>query len=104
MGWETSDRRQHLPANWRAIRERRFKLDGYQCTALDANTDERCTGPAEECDHIGSRDDHSIEMLRSLCKWHHSQKTARQGARAAAARRKKMANRFRREEKHPGLL
>lgn len=104
MGWETSDRRQHLPKNWKALREARFKLDGYQCTARDRNTDERCAGPAEECDHTGSRDDHRISMLRSLCKWHHSQKTARDAGRAAVQKRKKIASRFRREEQHPGLL
>ena len=73
--WEGSDRRSFLPSNWPALRQKRFRLDGYQCTAKDANTGLRCTGPAEECDHIGDREDHRIEMLRSLCSWHHRLKT-----------------------------
>lgn len=103
-GWKDSDRRDHLPSNWRKVRAQRFRLDQYQCTARDPNTGDRCPEPAEECDHIGSRDDHRLEMLRSLCTWHHAQKSAREGAKAAYARRKARDLKLRRTEDHPGLL
>lgn len=103
VAWEGSDRREHLPPDWQARRLRRFKMDGYRCTAVNVYG-ERCEEPAEECDHIGSRDDHRLEMLRSLCTWHHGKKSARQGNRAAYQRRRKIDERFRRTETHPGLL
>lgn len=102
--WEGSDRRSLLPPNWAKLRQHRFRIDGYRCTGRDANTGQRCTGPAEECDHIGDREDHRLEMLRSLCGWHHGQKSGAEGARAVAKKRASVAKRFRREEVHPGLL
>lgn len=102
-GWKNSDRRQHLPAGWGRLRERRFRMDGYRCTAVDQYGN-RCESPAEECDHIGSRDDHRIEMLRSLCTWHHGKKSGQQGAQAANAKRQQAASKFKRSEDHPGLL
>jgi 5-methylcytosine-specific restriction protein A len=103
MGWETSDRREHLPSDWRELRQKRFEIDGFRCTYENVYG-ERCPAPAEECDHIGNRNDHRIAMLRSLCKFHHGQKTSAQGALAAAAERRRHNSRFRREERHPGLL
>jgi hypothetical protein len=78
-------------------------MDGHRCTARDAYQ-ERCAEPAEECDHIGDRDDHRIEMLRSLCKWHHGKKSGAQGAEAAAKARAFHNKKFRRTEAHPGAL
>lgn len=78
-------------------------MDGFQCTALDANTGERCPAPAEECDHIGDRDDHRLKMLRSLCTYHHGKKSGGQGAAARAKAIAQNRNRFRRTETHPGL-
>jgi 5-methylcytosine-specific restriction protein A len=42
--------------------------------------------------------------LRSLCSWHHRQKSSREGAAAAHARRRAIEQRFRRDEAHPGLM
>lgn len=103
-GWQNSDRRDHLPSNWAALREQRFKMDGYRCTAKDPSTDERCPEPAEECDHLGRRDDHRLHMLTSLCTWHHGKKSGHQGAKAMWARKKAHEKKFRRTEEHPGLL
>lgn len=97
MGWESSDRRKFLPKDWEKRREARFRLDGYQCTATNANTGDRCTQPAEECDHVRGRGNHDLTNLRSLCSWHHMQKTQREAAAARAASSKKIAARFRRE-------
>lgn len=103
MGWETSNRRKDLPPNWNKVRQERFKVDGYRCTARD-EYGQRCTFAAEECDHIGKRTDHRIEMLRSLCTWHHSKKTAEQGQEAMRKKMNKINQRFRITEKHPGDL
>jgi 5-methylcytosine-specific restriction protein A len=78
-------------------------MDGFRCTYRNVYN-ERCDGPAEECDHIGDRDDHRVFMLRSLCTFHHGKKSGTQGAQAGAALRRKHNSRFRREERHPGLL
>lgn len=101
MAWAGSDRRESLPSNWDRLRKRRFRMDGYRCTATDAYGN-RCTEPAEECDHIGDREDHRIDMLRSLCKWHHGKKSGSQGAAAARKKRQEIDKRFRRVETHPG--
>lgn len=101
-GWQNSDRRQFLPPNWPQLREQRFKIDGYRCTAM-LSDDTRCTGPAEECDHIGKRTDHRIEKLRSLCSWHHARKSSREGAMAKAKILRANSQKFRRTEAHPGL-
>jgi 5-methylcytosine-specific restriction protein A len=103
MAWEGSDRRDHLPPDWEKRRQRRFRLDEYRCTWTNVY-DERCDGPAEECDHIGKRDDHRLSKLRSLCSYHHGQKSGREGAQAANKRRAEIKKRFRREETHPGEL
>lgn len=98
MAWEGSNRRQRLPANWKKIRQQVFRRDEYQCTWIE--DDERCMGPAEECDHIRPGDDHRLSNLRSLCKPHHGLKSAREGA----AARPKLAPRIRPNERHPGAI
>ncbi|MEU0674484.1 hypothetical protein ABZ330_16590 [Streptomyces sp. NPDC006172] len=45
-----------------------------------------------------------MENLRSLCTWHHRQKSSREGAAAQAAKRRAIQKRFRRDEAHPGLM
>lgn len=102
-GWQNSDRRDHLPGNWQALRKAVFRRDGHRCTAADPNTGLRCPEPAEECDHVGKRDDHRLSQLTSLCRWHHGKKTGAQGAKAAHIARAKANKRFRRVEEHPGL-
>lgn len=102
-GWQNSDRRQHLPSNWTTLRKQRFRMDGFRCTHRN-DAGQRCPSPAEECDHIGDRTDHRIEMLRSLCRYHHGKKTGAQGAWATHAVRRKNAQKFKRVEAHPGLL
>jgi 5-methylcytosine-specific restriction protein A len=64
----------------------------------------RCSEYATDVDHIRPGDDHSEANLRSLCEWHHQQKSSREGAAALAAKRRKIEQRFRRNEAHPGLL
>lgn len=98
MGWESSDRREHLPSNWDSIREFVLKRDGYRCV-WKLGSGARCPRRATEVDHMGDRDDHRPEKLRSLCHAHHEKVTLRQ---AWAGRQRKKQPR-RPEERHPGL-
>lgn len=99
MGWETSDRRSRLPADWQKIRLRVLRRDGYRCQ-MPLSSGGICGAPARDVDHVQRGDDHSTTNLRALCPYCHGQKTAREGA-AAAPRR---ASRKRAPEKHPGAL
>lgn len=103
MPWETSRRRETLPANWRTLRRQVFRRDGNRCTFHDSVTGKRCSSPAEECDHIGAPTDHRLQMLRSLCGYHHGIKSGSQGGLARAKLLRKQNDRFRRTEEHPGL-
>jgi len=98
-GWQQrpTDRRATLPRNWTQLRLARFRLDGFRCTAIRADTGARCEAPATDCDHVGERLDHRIENLRSLCSWHHKQVTAQQ---SAQARKRKKPQ----KQKHPGII
>jgi hypothetical protein len=51
---------------------------------------DRCPEMATDVDHVGDRFDHSPANLRSLCGWHHRQRTSTQGALAKAAREAKL--------------
>lgn len=101
-GWQNSDRRDHLPPNWASLRKACFRRDGNRCTAKNAYG-ERCPEVAEECDHLGERDDHRLHMLTSLCSWHHGKKSGQQGAAARAKIIRRNKQKFRRTEAHPGL-
>lgn len=103
--WKTSgpSRRDSLPPDWDARRRKRFKLDDHRCTWTNVY-DERCVGPAEECDHHIPNNDHSIENLRSLCSFHHGQKSGAEGAAARSAIWRKNNQKFRRSESHPGAM
>lgn len=98
MGWETSDRRSRLPADWHRIRARILRRDGYVCQATDS-MGRLCLEPARDVDHIVPGDDHSETNLQALCRWHHSRKSSEEGA----AARQPRPSRRRAPEKHPGL-
>lgn len=100
-GWEGSDRRERLPANWEALRAERLRLDGYRCT-WRLGSGARCPRPATDVDHKQAMtDDHRVEALQSLCAHHHGKKTAIEAYRAKRSRAQK---RFRPAEPHPGRL
>lgn len=102
-GWQGSDRRDRLPADWQKIRARILKRDGYRCTAR-LEDDSRCPEPATDVDHVRRGDIHEDWNLTSLCGWHHARKSSREGAEAAARKRRAQRKKFRRVETHPGLL
>lgn len=70
----------------------------------DNGSNDRCTEPATDVDHIRRGDDHREENLRSLCSWHHNRKSSQEGGEARGAIRKRNAASFSRREAHPGLL
>ena len=102
-GWKGSDRRDRLPADWPRIRARVLRRDQGQCTHPD-DFGARCPELATDVDHIRPGDDHSDGNLRALCSWHHKAKSSSEGGAALAARRRKNAQKFKRVERHPGLL
>lgn len=97
MGWDSSDRRAHLPDDWSTIRSRVLARDAYTCQIAGP----RCTGRATEVDHMGHRDDHRPEVLRAVCHSCHSIRSAMQGVESSSEMR---ARRLRPQERHPGLI
>ena len=102
-GWAGSDRRDRLPADWSKIRSRVLKRDGHRCTHTDEDG-ARCHSRATDVDHIIPGDDHSSSNLRSLCAYHHQKKSGREGGAALAAKKRRNAQKFKRVERHPGLI
>jgi len=100
--WEGSDRRARLPLNWESLRREVLARDGGRCRWIQDGR--RCGAPATDVDHIRPGDDHSLSNLRSLCGPHHQRKSSSEGAFALARKRKQIHKRFRRDEKHPGVI
>lgn len=103
MAWSNdnkSARAARLPDDWTTRRVRVLRRDGYRCQARDS-MGSLCGRPANQCDHIEPGDDHSLENLQALCRWHHARKSASEGGRASALKR---VSRARDPEPHPGLL
>jgi 5-methylcytosine-specific restriction enzyme A len=84
-GWEGSDRRDRLPPDWPAIRQRILERDGHRCTWYVSGL--RCKAVATDVDHRRPGDDHRDSNLQSLCGPHHAGKSAREGNAAKAARK-----------------
>ena len=101
--WQGSDRQYRLPANWETLRKQVHRRDNSVCQ-VRLSEGQRCGEPAVDVDHIRRGDDHRLENLRCICDWHHGKKSAAEGARAYNAKMKKSRQKFRRVEKHPGLL
>lgn len=96
--WKGSTRRARLPKDWPKIRARILKRDGYRCTVL-LESGLRCPERATEVDHVIAGDDHADRNLRAICRDHHREKSAHEGATA----RSRVPLR-RPPESHPGLL
>ena len=100
-GWykRPTDRKATLPADWEQRRATRLRRDRHRCQHIRYDTGKRCGDRANQVDHIGDRNDHSLENLQSLCEYHHMQKTGSQGGTAAARARAQ-----RQKQKHPGIV
>jgi 5-methylcytosine-specific restriction enzyme A len=92
-----------LPAGWGALCRTILVRDPYCRWGQSGLPDEAgiCSAPSEEVDHIGSAWDHSPEMLRGICTWHHLRRSSSQGNAAKAFLR---SLRYRPQEKHPGWI
>lgn len=82
-GNSATNRAEELPPDWPAIRQAVLERDGFQCV-WKMPSGVRCPNDATDVDHIGSRHNHSMRNLRSLCSPHHAKRTAIQGAAEAA--------------------
>lgn len=71
---------------WKQIRLAVLKRDGFRCTALDGNTNERCCEKATDVDHVEGHSD-ALENLTSLCSHHHHMKTSSETYEKNKARR-----------------
>ena len=60
---------------WKQLRLAVLKRDGFQCTAINGNTNERCTSRATDVDHVSGHSD-DLDNLASLCAHHHRAKTS----------------------------
>lgn len=98
MPWDTSDRRSRLPSDWTTRRVRVLRRDSYRCQARDS-LGALCGAPANQVDHVLRGDDHDLDNLQALCRWHHAKKTAAEAAEARGAR----PSQRREPERHPGL-
>lgn len=98
-GWIGSDRRDHLPKNWPAIRRAQLDRDNGQCTHRSVYGD-RCLEPATDVHHLGDRRDHT--RLTSLCSWHHDEITNTEAANALHRKLAKKRERFDNREARPG--
>ena len=106
----TSRRTTPRPRGWGALRKRILARDGGRCTWIEGLPDggswtmwsdvRRCTRAAVDVDHMGAPDDHTPELLRSLCEPHHDHRTAVQANAAKAAKRQAS---MRKSRAHPGL-
>ena len=93
-GWESSNRRAELPADWYTrIRPAILERDSRRCRV--------CGAPATDVDHIGNKHDHRPINLQALCDWCHKRKTSAQGNQSP--NRTKVAE-ARPREQHPGLM
>lgn len=71
---------------WKQIRLAVLKRDGFRCTALDGNTNERCGQKATDVDHVKGHSD-ELDNLTSLCAHHHHMKTSAETYEKNKARR-----------------
>lgn len=99
--FENSQRRSQLPSNWKQVREEVLERDGHRCVETFSDGKRCPTTEGLEVDHIRRGNDHRLSNLRTLCEWHHLQKSTREGAEAINRRKQQINQKFRRTEAHP---
>lgn len=99
-GWNDSDRKARLPANWTDI-VRFVKGRAANRCEWRLKSGKRCPRRGADVDHRRPGDDHSLSNLQLLCTTHHGKKTAWEAYQAKTA---KKASRFRAPEAHPGAV
>lgn len=100
--WDGSNRRARLPSNWGKLRAQVLERDGHRCRwPTEQQPGTRCGAAATEVDHIKAGDDHSLDNLQALCRWHHQRKSSSEGQQSPNRQTVTMS---RPPEQHPGLL
>lgn len=94
MSWDTSTRRDRLPANWPILRRQAIARAHGRCQ--DTHHAAGCDGKAVEVDHIEQGDDHSPTNLQALSAACHARKTRLDNGYWAAVPAP--------AERHPGAL
>jgi hypothetical protein len=70
------------------------------CQHIRYDTQKICGLPGTDVDHIDRGDDHRLENLQLLCRWHHNEKSGSEGGNANAARLKARTP----QKRSPGLI
>ncbi|GAA2230156.1 HNH endonuclease signature motif containing protein [Herbiconiux moechotypicola] len=96
---DRSARAERLPGDWAKRRMRVLRRDAYRCQARDS-AGIQCGAPANQVDHIVHGDDHELDNLQALCRWHHARKSSAEGV----SSRRPRARQSREPERHPGSL
>lgn len=98
MAWGNQ---KHVPTS---MRNACLKRDGYQCTAT-LNNGQRCTQTTRlEAHHLTQWQEGeklTVEMLATLCYWHHQRITIRQAAEARRKSAKKKPSAQHPKQTHP---
>lgn len=93
MSWDTSDRRDRLPANWPTLVARVKRRAHGRCE--DKAHAQGCDGRGRDVDHIQQGDDHSLTNLQLLSHACHARKTRLDNGYRASIKAP--------TERHPGL-
>jgi len=96
MAWEGSTRKERLPDNWPQLRAIVLQRCGGRCEIL-MRSGKRCHDKATDVDHIIHGDDHSLDNLQGICRWHHNRKSSAEGNAART-----YTTSARPPERHPG--
>lgn len=99
MAWEGSTRKERLPEDWSLRRVRVLRRDGYRCQ-WRMSTGAPCGELANQVDHVIAGDDHGLDNLQALCRYHHARKSSAEGNAAHRAR----PTQRRPSEAHPGMI
>lgn len=100
MAWE-NNRPNHVPTR---VREQCLARDGNRCTQIQRNGTQCPETTRLEAAHISQwkpGEQTTLNMVRTLCHWHHNRETQREAAAARAKLTRPTSNHPR--ETHPAL-
>lgn len=96
MAWDSSDRHDRLPSDWKERVNKVWARDKGVCT-WRLPSGKRCPRKGADVDHRRNNDDHSLGNLQLLCRHHHDKKTQWESRQGKARRKGKMRS----DERHP---